>query len=126
MKITPYLLYLNGFDIYAGRINCWRKIEWGKHSEHVIEIQVEPAAIQGLWLVQYNVTGVRCPVSCSCYLKTWQDLVDFSKLFERNHEGYTNVKPIKIKIPEIYTHNNWERGIYDQVNFDVYKYSYKS
>ena len=124
MKITPYLLYINGFDNYGGRNNCWRRIETGKPSDHKIEMQVEPAAIQGLWLVRYRSTGVRCPVSCDCYLKTFQDLMALSEIFARNREGYTDVKPIEICVPEIYTSGDWERGDYDQFAFNEKTYQY--
>ena len=125
MKITPYLLYLNGFDNHGGRNNCWRRVETGKLSDHKIEMQVEPAAIQGLWLVRYRSTGVRCPVSCDCYLKTFQDLMALSEVFARNREGYTDVEPIEVYIPNMYSLDDWERGEYDQFGFNEYKYSYE-
>lgn len=124
MKITPYLLWLNGFQNYAGRQQCWRRIEKSPLSGHTIEMQVEPAAIQGLWLVRYRSTGVRCPVSCDCYLKTFQDLMSLSEVFARNCHGYTDVNPIEIYVPHSYVEDDWERGDYDQMSFDAYKYRY--
>lgn len=124
MKITPYLLYINGFDIYGGRNNCWRRIESNPASGHNIEMTVEPAAIQGLWLVSYRANQVRCPVCCDVYLKSFQDLMALSEIFARNREGYTDVKPIEICIPEIYTREDWERGDYDQFAFNEKTYQY--
>lgn len=120
MKITPYLLYINGFDNYAGRNNCWRRIESNPVSGHNIEMQVEPACINGLWLVRYRAMDT----TCDCYLKSFQDLMALSEIFARNREGYTDVKPIEICIPEIYTRRDWERGDYDQFAFNEKTYQY--
>ena len=120
MKITPYLLWLNGFQNYAGRQQCWRRVEKSPLSDHTIEMQVEPACNNGLWLVRYRAIGT----TCDCYLKTFQDLMALSEVFARNCHGYSDVNPIEIYIPKAYTTGDWIRGDYDQSTFDEYKYRY--
>ena len=121
MKITPYLLQLNGFETYPGRKNCWRRVNKGHKTGHVIEMQVEPAGINGLWLVQYRALDT----TCNCYLKTFQDLMSLSEVFARNRHGYTDVEPIEVYVPNIYTECDWERGEYDQFGFDENTYEYE-
>lgn len=120
MKITPYLLWLNGFQPFVGRQQCWYRIEKSPLSGHTIEMQVEPACINGLWLVRYGALDT----SCACYLKTFQDLMSLSEVFARNRHGYSDVNPIEIYVPHTYVEDDWERGDYDQMSFDEYKYRY--
>lgn len=120
MKITPYLLWLNGFQNQAGRQQCWRRVEKSPLSDHTIEMQVEPACINGLWLVRYRALDTKC----DCYLRTFQDLMALSEVFANNRHGYTDVDPIEIYVPHTYVQDDWERGDLDQQSFDEYKYRY--
>ena len=120
MKITPYLLWLNGFQNYAGRHQCWRRVEKSPFSNHKIEMQVEPACIDGLWLVRYRAQDT----TCDCYLRTFNDLMSLSEVFARNRHGYSDVDPIEIYVPHTYAQDDWERGDLDQQSFDEYKYKY--
>lgn len=120
MKITPYLLWLNGFENYAGRQQCWKRIEKSPLSGHTIDMQVEPACRGGLWLVRYRAQDTRC----DCYLRSFQDLMKLSEVLANNRDGYTDVNPIEIYVPHTYVENGWERGSEDQDSFNDILYMY--
>ena len=120
MKITPYLLWLNGFEPYEGRTECWKRVTFNPLTARTIEMIVEPACNNCLWKVYYHASGV----SCEFYVKTYQDLMKFSEVMANNRHGYTDVEPIVLTIPDFYTENDWERGDLDQGLFDEKIYQY--
>lgn len=120
MKITPYLLHLNGFTPYKGRKECWERLNTSKLSGHDIWMMVEPACAYGDWHVQYVAPGVKCDF----YVHTFQDLMAFSEVMARNRHGYTDVDPIEVYVPNIYTEYDWERGEYDQFAWNEREYRY--
>lgn len=125
MKITPYLLWLNGFENLG--MNLWKRVEKGLFSGHEIHFQIEPTLEDtGLWLIRYFVfkDGVACQ-RCEFCTRSFQDLMQFSEVMARNRYGYSDVDPIEIYVPHTYTQNDWERGDYDQLAFNETTYSYE-
>lgn len=120
MKITPYLLWLNGFKPYEGRTECWRRVEINPFTTNTIEMIVEPACFNCVWKVYYRAPEVKCEL----YIKTFQDLMKFSEVMSNNRHGFTEVHPIVLTIPNFYTENDWERGDLDQGLFDEKIYQY--
>lgn len=129
MKITPYLLWLNGFEPCDVETGCWRRIISNQVSNpaslHTIEMIIFPAE-NGLWDVRYYVYGVpACGADCRFLVQTYQDLMKFSGVMANNRHGYTDVEPIILTIPSQYTENDWERGDLDQALFNEKTYRYE-
>ena len=133
MKITPYLLALNGFTQVTGvGIEFWRRVEVGHNGlKHlIIDIKQGNGHEDGYQNVEYDVPGVwhvdvyGPGVFVALQVKQFQDLMALSEIIARNQHGFTDVPPIEIGVPDIYTANDWERGDYDQYLWDDHSYSY--
>ena len=122
MKITPYLLALNGFKPYEGRQECWTITNKSTRTLGMITVTIEPACSKGAWKLNY--TGP-C-VSCDLYVTRFEDLQKFLDVMAANQYDYEDIKPVTVNIPHIYFAGWWARGNWDQENFDEYKYKYKN
>ena len=120
MKITPYLLWLNGFEPYNVGTGCWRQMLSNPITSHTMEMIISPAN-NGLWDIRYHAYGV----DCGFRVRTYQDLMKFSEVMANNRHGYTDVGPIMLTIPSQYTENDWERGDLDQNLFNEKTYQYE-
>lgn len=122
MKITPYLLALNGFDPYEGRKNCFERINTSVRNGLQIRVNIEPTGIQGAWMVNYTAPGVICHL----YVKEFHELQSFLELISKNRLGYEDIQPVLVGIPKTYFEKWWSRGNFDQDNFDQFTYKYKN
>lgn len=136
MKITPYLLALNGFQVVENTdTHYWRRMEtykpgnsWGEW-QFIIDITpgnkcgefvpVKYEAI-GVWNVSVAAPGLYMHI----HIKDFYDLIAISEVIARNQHGFENIPSVEIHVPEIYVENNWERGEFDQSHWDDRSYSY--
>ena len=136
MKITPYLLALNGFqEVENTHMHYWHRMEtykpknsWGQW-EFIIDItpgnycgEFEPVKYEttGVWTVSVAAPGLYLHM----HIKDFRDLMALSEVIARNQHGFEQIPPIEIYVPEVYTANDWERGEFDQKHWDEINYKY--
>lgn len=128
MEITPYLLWLNGFE-EDPQTQIWTRINPGNtagaNKEKITcRMMVQPTMWPHVWKVQYEGPGHRY----IGHIGSFQDLMAISEAIAHNSGFYTTTDPIEVYVPEIYTADQWFRGDYDQSTWDSSKhvYSYAS
>lgn len=136
MKITPYLLVLNGFkEVETSWGSYWKRVEidkpkndWGQW-EFIIDItpgdycgEFAPVKYEaaGVWTVSVTAPGLYLHM----HIKDFCDLMALSEVIARNQHGFEQIHPIEIYVPEVYVANDWERGDWDQERWDEINYKY--